>query len=216
MASYFTSSFTLMTFFKNMLLTCQPGKGLPQVNRSISKRKLLYHQNPSIPEHQEWIKRGQRILGGLLRLSTRTRPDLAYSVSSTIQVLTHDLELLKTKLRHLFQYLNSTKTMGLLYRFPRKREMIEFTIFGDSSFAPSGKHSQSSFTIHLTYHDVRHLVHWQSLREPESAESSAESAGLPQFTQSAHESLNKLGRTCSKVVLRKVYSWLQRRQVQLS
>ena len=53
--------------------------------------------------------------------------------------------------------------------------MIEFTIFGDSSFAPSGKHSQSGFTIHLTHHDVRHLVHWQSLREPKTAESSAES-----------------------------------------
>ena len=130
--------------------------------------------DPSIPEPQEWIKRGQRILGGLLWLSTRTRPDLAYSVSSTAQVLTRDLELLKIKLRHLLQYLNSTKTMGLLYRFPRKREMTEFTIFGDSSFAPSGKHSQSGFTIHLTYHDVRHLVHWQSLREPKIAESSAE------------------------------------------
>ena len=131
--------------------------------------------DPSIPEHQEWIKRGQRILGGLLWLSTRTRPDLAYSVSSTAQILTRDLELLKMKLRHLLQYLNSTKTMGLLYRFPRKREMTEFTIFGDSSFAPSGKHSQSGFTIHLTYHEVRHLVHWQSLREPKIAESSAES-----------------------------------------
>ena len=85
--------------------------------------------NPSIPEHQEWIKRGQLILGGLLWLSTRTRPDLANSVSSTAQVLTHDLELLKTKLRHLLQYLNSTKTMGLLYRFPRKREMTEFTVY---------------------------------------------------------------------------------------
>ena len=131
--------------------------------------------NPSIPEHQEWIKRGQRILGGLLWLSTRTRPDLSYSVSFPAQVLTRDLDLLKMKLRHLLQYLNSTKTMGLLYRFPRKREMTEFTIFGDSSFAPSGKHSQSGSTIHLTYHDVRHLVHWQSLREPKITESSAES-----------------------------------------
>ena len=55
--------------------------------------------------------------------------------------------------------------------------MTEFTVPGDSSFAPSGKHSQSGFAIHLTYHviDVRHLVHWQSLRQPKIAESSAES-----------------------------------------
>ena len=36
----------------------------------------------SNPEHQESIKRGQRILGGVLWLST-TRPDLAYAVSDS-------------------------------------------------------------------------------------------------------------------------------------
>ena len=127
------------------------------------------------PDHQEWVKRGQRILGGLLWLSTRTRPDLAFAVSSTAQVLTRDLELLKVKLRHILQYLNTTKTLGLLYPYPRKRDLTEFTVFGDSSFAPSGKHSQSGFTIHLSFGNVRHLIHWQSQREQKIAESSAES-----------------------------------------
>ena len=54
--------------------------------------------NPSNPEHQEWTKRGQRILGGLLWLSTRTRPDLAFAVSSTAQVLTRDLNFLSSSL----------------------------------------------------------------------------------------------------------------------
>ena len=91
------------------------------------------------------------------------------------QVLTKDLELLKVKLRHLLQYFNTTKTMGLLYPHPKKRELTEFTVFGDSSFAPSGKHSQSGYTIHLSFGHVRHMVHWQSLREPKIAESPAES-----------------------------------------
>ena len=129
----------------------------------------------SNPEHLEWIKRGQRILGGLLWLSTRTRPDLAFAVSSTAQVLTKDLELLKVKLRHILQYLNTTKTMGLLYVYPPRRDLTEFTVFGDSSFAPSGRHSQSGFTVHLSFGKVRHLIHWQSLRESKVAESSAES-----------------------------------------
>ena len=42
-------------------------------------------------------------------LSTRTHPDLAFAVSSTAQVLTKDLELLKLKLRHILQYRNTTK-----------------------------------------------------------------------------------------------------------
>ena len=134
--------------------------------------------DPSNQEHQEWMKRGQRILGGLLWLSTRTRPDLACAISVTAQVLTKDLEALKVRLRHILQYLNSTRTMGLLYLFPRskdkKHELTEFTTFSDASFSPSGAHSQSGFTMHLTYGSVRHLVHWQSSREPKIAESSAE------------------------------------------
>ena len=106
------------------------------------------------PDHQEWVKRGQRILGGLLWLSTRTRPDLAFAVSSAAQVLTKDLELLKVKLRHILQYLNTTRTLGLLYPFPQERDLTEFTVFGDSSFAPSGRQSQSGFTIHLSFGNV--------------------------------------------------------------
>ena len=87
-----------------------------------------------------------------------------FAVSSTAQVLTRDLELLEVKLRHLLQYLSTTKTMGLLYAYPKKPHLTEFTVFGDSSFAPSGKHSQSGFTVHLSYGNCRHL-----------AESSAES-----------------------------------------
>ena len=33
---------------------------------------------------------------------------------------------------------------------PKKRELTEFTVFGDSSFAPSGRHSQAGFTIHFS------------------------------------------------------------------
>ena len=127
------------------------------------------------PDHQEWVKRGQRILGGLLWLSTRTRPDLAFAVSSAAQVLTKDLELLKVKLRHILQYLNTTRTLGLLYPYPQERDLTEFTVFGDSSFAPSGRQSQSGFTIHLSFGNVRHMIHWQSQREQKIAESSAES-----------------------------------------
>ena len=113
--------------------------------------------HPSNPEHQEWIKRGQRILGGVLWLSTRRGPDFAYAVSATAQFLTKDLELLKTKLRDLMQYLSTTKTKSSLYLHP-KNELTQFTICGDSSFAPSGKHSQSGFAIHLFYGNARCLI----------------------------------------------------------
>ena len=124
------------------------------------------------------MKRGQRILGGLLWLSTRTRPDLACAVSMAAQVLTKDIHLLKVRLRHLLQYLNTTKTLGLMYNYPKgkdkKHDLTEFTVFSDASFAPGGKHSQSGYSVHLSYGSARHLIHWQSSREPKVAESSAE------------------------------------------
>ena len=92
--------------------------------------------DPSNADHNEWIKRGQRILGGLLWLSTRTRPDLAFAVSSTAQVLTKNLELLKVKLRHLLQYLNTTKTKGIFYPHPRRSQLTEFTVFGGLLLCP--------------------------------------------------------------------------------
>ena len=148
--------------------------------RNTSGEPTHFQKDPPLPpdptnsEHQRWIKIGQKILGGLLWLSTRTRPDLAFAVSSAAQVLTKDIELLKVKLRHLLQYLSTTQTLALLYPYPRDREMTDFAVFSDSSFAPSGKHSQSGYTIHLSFANTRHLIHWQSLRESKIAESSAE------------------------------------------
>ena len=52
-------------------------------------------------DHLEWIKIGERVLGAMLWLSTRTQPDLAYAVSAAAQVLTRDIESLKVRLRHL-------------------------------------------------------------------------------------------------------------------
>ena len=92
------------------------------------------------PEHVEWVKRAQKILGALLWLSTRTRPDIACAVSLAAQSLWHNLDHLKIRLRHLLQYLNTTKTFGLLYTFPQREQpstISEFTVFADSSFAPS-------------------------------------------------------------------------------
>ena len=73
------------------------------------RRETPLPPDPTNVERQQWVKIGQKILGGLLWLSARTRPDLSYSVSSAAQVLTKDIELLKAKLRHLLQYINTTQ-----------------------------------------------------------------------------------------------------------
>ena len=129
------------------------------------------------PEHVEWVRRTEEILGALLWLSARTRPDIACAVSLAAQPFCHNLDHLKIRLGHLLQYLSTTKTFGLLYTFPQKEQpstLSEFTVFADSSFAPSAKGSQSGYVILLSYGNVRHLIHWHSTREKKVAESSAE------------------------------------------
>ena len=114
MASFCTSIITLSTHL---------GKEQEHFRRanSLSKGSSL-PPDPTNSEHQRWIKIGQRMLGGLLWLSTRTRPDLAFAVSSAAQVSTRDIELLKVKLRHLLQHLSTTQTLALLYPYPRDRD----------------------------------------------------------------------------------------------
>ena len=136
----------------NILLTSQRARELPAVSQSIFGEKLLYHLTlPMLSINQQWVKIGQKVLRGLLWLPTRTRPDLSYSLSSAAQALTKDIELLEVKLRHLLQYINTTQTLGLLYPYPRHTEMTNFTVYSDASFAPSGKHSQSGYTIRLSF-----------------------------------------------------------------
>ena len=168
----------------------------------IPKRTRTQPPDLNNPEDLEWIKIGQRIIGALLWLSTRTRPDLSRTVSLASQSLFKDLKKLKHRLRHLLQYLKSTKNLGLSYPFPKgtsnKLSLTEFTVYTDSSFAPAGKQSQTGIAIFLTYGTLRHLIHWQPSKEKKMAESSAESelyalsAGHKigrDFRFTAHESL---------------------------
>ena len=87
--------------------------------------------------------RGHVVCEGILWLSTRARPDLAFAVSSAAQVLTKGIELLLVKMRHLLQYLSTTQALGLLYLCPKNGATTEFTVYIDVSFAPSGRQSQS-------------------------------------------------------------------------
>ena len=74
--------------------------------------------DPENPQRQTQIKRAQQILGTLLWLSTRSRPDLSYAVSMAASVQTRDLRELEVRLRHLLQYVSSHPHLGLHFPYP--------------------------------------------------------------------------------------------------
>ena len=79
--------------------------------------------SPSPPDvtnsdHIGWVNRAQKILGVLLWLSTRTT-EISPVQSLAAQCLWRNLEDLKVRIKHLLQYLSTTRTFGLLYLYPQ-------------------------------------------------------------------------------------------------
>ena len=104
-------------YTRDLLRDHSPHMSARRRNTSGEPDRLI--PDPTNSEHQRRIKIGQRMVGGLLWLSTHTRPDLAFAVSSAPQVLTQDVRRLKVKLRHLLQNpCSSSHSLALLYPYP--------------------------------------------------------------------------------------------------
>ena len=86
------------------------------------------------------MHRLQSLVGSLIWLSCRTRPDLAYGVSMAASVITRDLEECHLRTRHLVEYLATHLSEGLFYRYGEEGEQMD--IYGDASFAPGGSASR--------------------------------------------------------------------------
>ena len=61
-------------------------------------------------------KRYQAAVGGLLYLSTKTRPDIAYAVSNVARFCAKPTNEHWTAIKRIFRYLKGTSNLGLLYR----------------------------------------------------------------------------------------------------
>ena len=64
--------------------------------------------------HKE-LRRQHAILGCLLWLATRSRPDLAFVTARACGLVSRELQSARTKTKHALQHLSSHQAMGLLY-----------------------------------------------------------------------------------------------------
>ena len=92
----------------------------------------------------------QSLVGSLIWLSCRTRPDLAYGVSMAASQITKDQEECHTRTRHLVQYLATHLSEGLFYRYGEEGEQID--IYGDASFVPGGSASRAGWILCMGSH----------------------------------------------------------------
>lgn len=123
-------------------------------------------------EDPELFKRCQSCLGALLWLSTRTRVDLAYSVSRAAQLLSKDIKLCWALCKRMLRYLCKYRDLGIhMTKFENPDEWPPLESFSDASFAPTSGPSQSGVVVMWGGAPII----WRSNRQTLIAQSTAES-----------------------------------------
>ncbi|CAE7523117.1 RE1, partial [Symbiodinium necroappetens] len=128
-------------------------------------------------------KKAQTLVGQLLWVSTRTRPDLAFGVSMAGQKIASDPAESLARAEHLIRYLRHAPRVGLQYGCASGRcgkwdqlkyQEVEASmdVFSDASFCADEK-SRSFGSIHLYWAGA--LIAWASSRQTLIASHTAES-----------------------------------------
>ena len=74
----------------------------------------------------------QSAIGCLLYLSTRTRPDIAFSVAKTARFCSQPTALHWTAVKRIMRYLQGTLHLGLLYKCCKEMELMGFSDLDDT------------------------------------------------------------------------------------
>ena len=75
--------------------------------------KLMLSESSDDPWNQQTY---QAVVSSLLYLSTKTRPDITYAVSSVAQFCARPTKKHWTAVKRILRYLKDTSNLGLLYR----------------------------------------------------------------------------------------------------
>ena len=117
------------------------------------------------------------IVGCLIWIALRTRPDIAWATSRATSLITHDPDTCFILVKHICQYLHYTLGYALRCVPTPPQSKHKLWVLGDASFAPTGEKSQQG----LVYHDITssqrkggNLVQWQSSRQDLIAKSTCE------------------------------------------
>ncbi len=154
--------------------------------RSLLKRRNVEGKEPHpIPKIQEEIeeeahtvydlRQAQALVGEVLWLSTRSRPDISYSVGTLGRMLHKRPRYVVQLAQHLLRYLNGSPGVGLLYKpcgvgdlgnedqlsQPRSTDRID--VYSDVSYAPSCESYRSIQGIAVEH--AGNLVAWETGRQ---------------------------------------------------
>lgn len=112
----------------------------------------------------------RKVIGMLLYLATKTRPDIAASVGILSQRVSKPRIVDWTEVKRLVRYLNGTKSLGL--RLSTKEDCKKFLSFSDADYAED-RVDRKSRTGNCCFVNGG-LIAWNSQKQPVVAQSSAE------------------------------------------
>ena len=121
---------------------------------------------PDSPGDRELLREAQRIMGELVWLSTKTRPDLMLTVSKLSALISRDPAQVVRSAEQVWQYLAGTVDMGL--SFCPQENCRDLNVFTDSSFNDS---CQGCVLIQRGTAPIL----WRSAKQPVVTTSTAES-----------------------------------------
>ena len=146
------------------------------LNAELSEDVIILTQPPGEPEsfsdkpHDEphaqkaRVKHGQdpldhtpvsRLVGVLLWVSLRTRPDSSWAVARTTRLAASDEARARVCIRHVAQYLRWTLNFALFYE---QVQDLKWHCYTDASWAPEGDCSHQAVAVYLG----TNLIAWQS------------------------------------------------------
>ncbi|CAL1157428.1 unnamed protein product, partial [Cladocopium goreaui] len=123
-----------------------------------------------IPPSPEGVKFSQKVIGELLWLVTRSRPDLMFGVSRMGANVLKAANCIKDTAAQMRSYLRRTAGEGLQYK-QKIDDPITLYVYSDSSFAPEADESHGSFVVMVN----DGLMFWRSGRQGTITLSTAES-----------------------------------------
>ena len=123
-----------------------------------------------IPPSPEGVKFSQKVIGELLWLVTRSRPDLMYGVSRMGANVLKAANCIKETAAQMRAYLRRTVGEGLQYK-QKIDDPITLYVYSDSSFAPEADESHGSFVVMVN----DGLMFWRNGRQGTITLSTAES-----------------------------------------
>ena len=129
--------------------------------------KLTACKNPNDVCNQEMY---QAVVGSLLYLSTKTRPDIAFAVTSAARFCASPTKEHWTAVKRILCYLNGSRQLGLLYRANTLNE--EITGFSDADWAGDVGDRKSTSGYVFLLGDA--AVSWKSAKQTTVALSTAE------------------------------------------